>query len=513
MTIRLRACSLVMALAAAFYAAAGDAATTLDVDAYDCQRAVGKVGQSTRTVREEGVPEKFSTGFSPASPATPPTRCGHQRRAGLKMLNRLLSKCTASLLFDAPPAGVGFAASCELPASSIDSDEAACQGLTVTTRTQLGECLICWKKAALNELVKIVNPCHAALLPAGSDLPCGIPPASCPADPVGIACQRTIAKAGIRLFLTREKAMEKCLDAVRAGDIAGSCPDPATLEKIAKAEAKKTKLVQKCVAVPPWWDVCPADCGLPITTITDVSACLSAAANPTADQVVCQQYPGADADGLTCPSPSPTTSTPAPPPRRRPPTTTSTSTSTSTTVDDRHHQHDGFDHDDDGEQLHDDHNRSDVHLPSGTQVADPGQRSPRREHCALTGHQDWHFAADGPDGLRAITFPATVPTSIPPPYRSGPGRSARAQTRRPTAPAHRLRRRPGAYGNTVQQDHNSNSSPDPFGADPTCTATFDRARRHDRDGQLEAAARRTRTPASATAPSVSSRTAPSSPAA
>src|SRR5207249_2721611 len=103
-------------------------------------------------------------------------------------------KCTAPLLFDVPPAGVGFSPSCDLEAGSLEPAEAQCRALAVTDPASLTRCLVCWKEVELDELLQILYPCFASQVPAGSDLDCGTPPAACPTDKAGIICSGGIAK-------------------------------------------------------------------------------------------------------------------------------------------------------------------------------------------------------------------------------------------------------------------------------------------------------------------------------
>src|SRR2546427_7952505 len=85
-------------------------------------------------------------------------------------------------------------------------------------------------------------------------------------------------------------------------------PDLAALAKIAKAEAKKQALIAgSCTAPPPWWDVCPEDssitpCTATIGSVADITKCVDRAAEDVADELVCQQYPGAGRDGINCPA-------------------------------------------------------------------------------------------------------------------------------------------------------------------------------------------------------------------
>ncbi|HLY36639.1 MAG TPA: hypothetical protein VKU61_01300, partial [Candidatus Binatia bacterium] len=255
MTRRPPACMLAVVVTA-LMAPASHAATTLAPEALACQRTIGKGGQKYKKAYLNAWQKCLDDDLSGKgcdSAARDASIVAAQTSFGVAVAK----KCSALLLFGAPRYGVGFQQTCDLAASSIDADEAQCQGMSVTNEDSLVTCLICWKTAALNEFLETVNACHAGSFPPGTGLACGTPPPSCPADAAGKSCERTIAKAGTGLFLAREKAIESCVAAVRAGKIPGPCPDAAAQKKIDAAEAKKTARVQNCTALPPWWDVCP----------------------------------------------------------------------------------------------------------------------------------------------------------------------------------------------------------------------------------------------------------------
>jgi len=246
-----------------------------------------------------------------------------------KAKRTIATKCTDVLLFTTQPAGVGFAQSCQLEPAPLEPAEQSCAALAVTSTDQLADCLVCWKEAELDEWLRVVHPCLSAQVPAGSALACGTPPGGCPdpADTATVTCLRTIASAGTRWLGTKQKRLGACLNAVRAGTRTPPCPDPPTAAKLATAAQKAQRAIaSKCPSLPPWWDVCPTDstapCDQTIASVADVGTCVVVgAAGAIVDELLCWQYPGASADGISCPSTSTTTST-----------TTTTSSTTTTTL-------------------------------------------------------------------------------------------------------------------------------------------------------------------------------------
>ena len=73
-----------------------------------------------------------------------------------------------------------------------------------------------------------------------------------PTDPPIVSCLRTIAKAGRKWFLAKEKLVERCLDAVRRGKLAGPCPDvkgAAKLEALRQAAKGRIGTVSVALSV------------------------------------------------------------------------------------------------------------------------------------------------------------------------------------------------------------------------------------------------------------------------
>jgi len=230
--------------------------------------------------------------------------------AAVKARAKLEAKCSGTLAFDATPAGVAFASNCQLRSGDLTSSEQACAALPVGTAGQLSDCLMCWKEVAIDRLLEGLYPCLTSSIPDGSAVDCGAPPPMCP-DPITdkdeVSCLRAVSKATSKWFLAEEKALEKCLNAKRAGKIAGPCPDSKAAAKIATASQKAVDAIAgKCTALPSFWTDCPFDssapCDEPITTVTELSSCVVDGAGEIAEELVCEQYPNAAADGIACPS-------------------------------------------------------------------------------------------------------------------------------------------------------------------------------------------------------------------
>ncbi len=242
---------------------------------------------------------------------------------------RVFSRCQLGTFFAPLPDGLGFPASCDLEPGPLTPAEEACrqQSVDPDVPALLVTCLTCWKQAKLQQLLKILYPCLESQVSAGSDPDCGTPPAACPTDNVDVRCLRATAKAGIRLFLAEEKALERCLDGVSTARITGPCPDAVAQASLATAERKTMARVQKCTRLPPWWDLCPANssppCDETIASVADVAACVDGAAEEIANELLCQQYRDARVNGLPCPSVDATTTTT---------TTTATTVTTTTTT-------------------------------------------------------------------------------------------------------------------------------------------------------------------------------------
>jgi len=77
--------------------------------------------------------------------------------------------------------------------------------MSVTSRDSLALCLVCWKKAGAERAAEDREPVPRGVASGRRRFPCGTPPPSCPSDADGMKCTRTIAKAGIKLFLARRK--------------------------------------------------------------------------------------------------------------------------------------------------------------------------------------------------------------------------------------------------------------------------------------------------------------------
>jgi hypothetical protein len=460
-------------LVTAIVVPATHAATTLAPEALTCQRTIGKGGQKYKKAYLKAWQKCLDDDLSGKgcdSSARDSSIATAQASFGIAVAKR----CSTLLAFGAPRYGVGFQQTCDLPAAYIDADEAQCQGMSVTDLASLVPCLLCWKTAVLNEFLKTVNACHAGSFP-GADHMCGTPPPSCPADAAGKSCERTIAKAGTALFLAREKATEDCLAAVRAGKIPGPCPDDTAQKKIAAAEAKKTARVQSCTALPPWWDVCPAACGASIGSLADVSTCLAAAAEPAANQVVCEQFPGAAGDGVACPSSQATTTTTTTLTTTTTSTTTGTTATTSSTTITTTTTTTGGTGSTTTTTSMGGTTTTIVRtctFRSGTQARVQGMQL--SANLALTGHQDWHFSPAGPDGARQISIPASGTHFDPAALPLGLGLLCARANGDGVGVVDCDGGLP-SYGNTVQKDHNTSNPPGANGGlaqDTECDDTF-----------------------------------------
>jgi hypothetical protein len=231
--------------------------------------------------------------------------------ARTKAVARIAKRCADAEIFDAPPGGTGFASDCALEAGAPSPDEAACAALPAADASQLGACLACWKTAEIGRLLSAIYPCLGAQIPDGAGLDCGVAPSACP-DPVtarrDVACLLATSRATRAWMLAAEKARAKCLDRVRAGKSAGPCPDAAASAPLQKkAQKALTTIARSCATLPLFWDVCPIDeagaCEATIASSAELAGCVVDGAAQVAERMLCLQYPGADADGLSCAAP------------------------------------------------------------------------------------------------------------------------------------------------------------------------------------------------------------------
>ena len=276
------------------------AAQPLDQPAVRCQRVIGKWGSKYKVT---AISASLTCYDALLRGGTCNTANRDARIASRleKFANNVRRSCPNPQLFSAPPAGLGFPQSCVLEPFGLEPGEQACAALTVTDGDSMARCLACWKLAEVNELFKIGYPCVAAQIPQGSTLDCGTAPASCPTDPKTIACIRGFGKAAARFVITKEKALEKCLNNVLRGKIPGPCPDAKAQTFIMKGLNKLNVAELHCTGTPPWWDVCPESCSQTISSLDDIRTCLAGAAEDITDELLCLQYPSAGTHGITCP--------------------------------------------------------------------------------------------------------------------------------------------------------------------------------------------------------------------
>lgn len=276
----------------------------LEKDAAACQKAIGKAGQKFKSADSKAWRSCLDSTLRGKT-------CDADKRdaaidtARGKARATIEAKCTNDVIFAARPAGVAFPQTCALKLGADSPAEMACAALPVTDVGTLADCLLCWKDVEIRRLVDLLYPCLEGTVPDGSPLECGTAPLACPTDKAESSCVSTIAGAELTAFLAREKALEGCLNSIASGKSTTACPDTATNDKIAKADAKKTASLAKCGAKPSWWDVCPADpsetCDQDMLTLTDIDTCASAASLAAVTGLVCQQYPMAATSGLICP--------------------------------------------------------------------------------------------------------------------------------------------------------------------------------------------------------------------
>jgi hypothetical protein len=278
------------------------AAQLVDRPAARCQDQIGQGGGKLKKAIT-GAARKCYEGLVKGNPCDLAARDAKINAAVAHYGIRVRRSCGPAVLFSPPPAGLGFSGTCALETGTLEPAEQACAALPVTDGQTLAGCLACWKLAELNELFKIGYPCVSGQVPDGSDLDCGTPPASCPTASNDINCILKVAKIAERFLLAKEAALEKCLSKVIRGMIPGPCPDAKAQAVIAKFQLRVGATAQHCAALPPWWDVCPEVCSLPISTTTDMGNCVATATELITDELVCFQFPSAATNGITCPPP------------------------------------------------------------------------------------------------------------------------------------------------------------------------------------------------------------------
>jgi hypothetical protein len=167
--------------------------------------------------------------------------------------NGIPSKCTSSNL-----SNLGFRADCQYEAAATGV-EGGCAALPVTDGKSFADCLLCWKRGELAELIAILYASHANEVcrsdltetsPACSDLDCATPlpdQLNLPGTTTGGEefCQKAIGKAGVKYTLYREKQLEVC--ALKGGTSASCKADATILLKLGNALAKmQTAITTAC---------------------------------------------------------------------------------------------------------------------------------------------------------------------------------------------------------------------------------------------------------------------------
>jgi len=181
---------------------------------------------------------------------------------GIKFNLKIATACTMADL-----AAAGYPANCQYEPAATVGKEGQCSTLPVTTQTEFGICIQCWKAAELSEAVAILYASHAAEVCGGntgessprcSDLDCTVPfpDQRDLGDTSENDCQRGIGKAGIKYLLAREKILEKC---ALAGGTSSTClADLKNQAALQKAATKKDAyIMNKCgnrqpIASPPF---------------------------------------------------------------------------------------------------------------------------------------------------------------------------------------------------------------------------------------------------------------------
>jgi len=154
-------------------------------------------------------------------------------------------------------AALGFPADCAFEAATTGV-EGQCAALPVTTPTEFGQCLLCWKTAELAEFVATLFASQAQAVCGGSldetstvcsDLDCTapLPDQRDLGDTDENDCQTRIGKAGANYLLKRIKLLEKCA--------LNGIARPACLSTYADvfngyAQAKDAAITSKCGVAP-----------------------------------------------------------------------------------------------------------------------------------------------------------------------------------------------------------------------------------------------------------------------
>ena len=288
-------------------------AVTLDKVALGCQKTIGKAALGLKASYT-----KAFAGYLNAELKAPGTGDVAKRDAAItkaegKFDAAIAKKCDpavigSDVLSPPPPAGIGFpAGTCGAlwgEAAPEEAYEQACAALPTSTIAQKNACWRCFIKGELREWLKAHYPWVQGLVPAGSDL-CGTPPVvSLPPDKATLKCLTTIPKLANALLVGTEKSTEACLNSVRQGKITGPCPDAKGVAAIQKLKDKLTDgAVKACPAFPLWWDQCfEGTCpGTPISSVATISSCTNGAGIEVPNEITCAMYPGANADGVSCP--------------------------------------------------------------------------------------------------------------------------------------------------------------------------------------------------------------------
>ncbi len=168
--------------------------------------------------------------------------------ANQKALDAINKYCTM-----ADVAALGFPADCAFEAATTGV-EAQCAALPVTTPTEFGQCLLCWKTAEYAEYIATLFASQANAVCGGSldetstvcsDLDCRtpLPDQRDLGDTPENDCQTGIGKAGVNYLLKRINLLEKC---ALKGIAAGSCLPVYAGVFGDFAQAMRTAITSKC---------------------------------------------------------------------------------------------------------------------------------------------------------------------------------------------------------------------------------------------------------------------------
>jgi hypothetical protein len=201
---------------------------------------------------------------------TEPKTLAKISKAVAKFVSSLEVKCSDGLVISGPPAGVGVAAcpgfggACQFAFSALDD------GIRGND-DDYTDCMLCIADGATDDMIAVDYASATAA----------------PMDTLLAVCQAGIGKTGIKFEDKKLKLLQACRKGQTLGKIAGACPDPKTVAKIAKEVTKVgAGVAAKCtdaqIASPDpaglGLTACggpPASCQAPIAGAADAATCVS----------------------------------------------------------------------------------------------------------------------------------------------------------------------------------------------------------------------------------------------